>query len=242
MLNNTREKAFLRKGMHPEIINLLTQHDAYVIGGAITSLFSHSKINDIDIYFENEDSKKLIISWFKKSSTLLHESPTALTFIINKSDMLYQLIIHPEITGKPEDIFKHFDYTICMGAYSFKNDSFYFHDDFFKHLAQRRLVFNPGTKFPISSLVRIKKYMERGYSISGIEIIKIALQIQQLSILTNKDLANQLGGIDVLLLDSLLKEMRTDEKIANMQYDYENFGLMLENHLNKTLFRDETEK
>ena len=63
-------------------------------------------------------------------------SKKSITFKARDTDMLTQLM-HFKFFNSPEEIFETFDYTCCMGAYSFAGEGFTFHKDFFKHNSQR---------------------------------------------------------------------------------------------------------
>ena len=40
---------------YPQVLNILTRYKAFIVGGALTSVFSNTKINDLDIYFLSEE-------------------------------------------------------------------------------------------------------------------------------------------------------------------------------------------
>lgn len=107
-----------------------------------------------------------------------------------------------------------------MGAYNFKEEKFYLDNYFLTDNVEKRLRFNPGTEYPICSLYRTLKYQKKGYLLPGIEIIKIALAINNLKMNTYKDLKEQLMGIDTLFLMPLTEKLLNDE---NEEYDFGKF-------------------
>lgn len=208
-----RETHLILAGLDRELIDLFKQHDVLLCGGALTSVFSSARIRDWDLYFTSRDAAVAVREEFIKNGKECSSTDLARTYTWKKKKRPFQLIegvgYFPDDTdgdaslAYAKKVFDHYDYTICMGGYSFKHDAFFFDDLFFKHLAQRRLVFNHKTDFPLCSLVRAAKYVKRGYTISGVEQLKLALTVNNLSIKTYKSLRDQMLGIDTMFLTPL---------------------------------------
>ncbi|MFO1442919.1 hypothetical protein KDN24_06775 [Bacillus sp. Bva_UNVM-123] len=188
---------------------MLKDHKAYVAGGAITSLFSNRDINDIDIYFRNEESAISFLAdiWEERRHIVSHTKKATLTVY---DDVEIQLI-HFKYFETPEDIFKTFDFTACMGCFDFSNEEFTLHSDFLKHNSQRILKFNKDTDFPIVSMLRVQKYEEKGYKISKPEFIRIILTCKLLEINTYEELKEQLGGMYGINYDKLFEDVEDQE-------------------------------
>jgi len=75
---------------------------------------------------------------------------------------------------------------------------------------------------------RTKKYIDRGYSINGIEIMKISLDIADLNLNTMEDVADQFQGIDVLVLKSFIEELKRNK---DEEYSKEKVLKTMENYL-----------
>ena len=238
----TIEKNKFLSFLDEEILGNLEDVGAILAGGAITSVFTNREINDLDIYLPDELSLiKLVGAWFgntdlcgeltpnskgKKRTLSIEDtsfsciyvssSSRSITFIHN--DVQIQLM-HFKYFNSPQEIFDTFDYTCCMGAYSFKEGEFTFHDDFFKHNSQRFLKFNTGTSYPLMSLLRIQKYKERGYNISKSEMLRVVLQCSQVDINSWEEAAEHIGGMYGVLDDSLFdksKEFSMEELIEQL--------------------------
>lgn len=235
-----REKYVLLKGMDAALVKFLTGKNCFVAGGAITSIFSGARINDYDIYFETEEDKLFVLRWFAENSAnankgdwyIKFKSDTAITYKKKEEKQIYQLIVMPEMIGTPETIVGKFDFTICMGWYSFKTDEFGFGKDFSLHLGQRRLVFNINCEYPLCALFRTRKFLGRGFTISGSEIIKLGLSVHRLKLDTYKDLRRQLLGIDTLFLKDLTDSLDLKEQ-AEKQYAFDKFMEMIDEYINK---------
>lgn len=107
-----------------------------------------------------------------------------------------------------QSIFDKFDYTINMGAYEFKTEKWVFDRDFLKHIAQRVLVLNPGTDYPIVSMLRSAKYQARGYTISRREIMKLGLACSRLDLSSWHDAKEHLSGMYGANVEKLFNDQR----------------------------------
>lgn len=233
-MNYSREKYLLLKQLSgADLINDFKQNNVMIAGGAITSIFTNKKINDYDIYFRSKDEYNYInkILENKDKFVKLVSTETADTYKNFEKEITIQLIKLPELfLDNPADIIKEFDFIMCMGIYDFKTDNIILDKDFLKDNSQRRLVFNIEAKYPICSLYRMKKYMNKGYEISGAEIIKLGLCIQKLNIKDYSDLKRHLLGIDTLMLKELTDKLDSDE-YAKKEYDFNEFMHFIEEYL-----------
>lgn len=232
-MNLKREKALLCKRMGEEVVKVLKDTNAILAGGAITSLFMGRKISDWDLYFRTKEDLEKCEKFFQAKGTRVFVTERSATYSIKGQKVPYQLITYLEaLSGEPEDIFLKFDFTICMGAFDFKADGFWFGKEFWKHLAQRRLVFNIGTLYPIVSIMRAHKYARRGFLISGIDVMKMALAVDHLHISTFAELKNQLMGIDTAFLQELTDRFAADD-FAQKQYEMSEFMDILDQFINE---------
>lgn len=236
-MNTQREEYLLKKYLGEEAINGLRSCNAIVAGGAILALFTGQKIRDWDIYFRNAKDCHQAVTWFGLNGKLANETDTSKSYKLGKQEKPYQLIVLQDLFGDPKTIFSYYDFTVCMAAYQFfkdgENEGFVFGDDFFKHVGQRRLVFHTGTMFPICSMLRVMKYIKRGFFITGMEILKLGLSIHTLKIETYADLRRQLQGIDTAFLSDLTTQMKDGEPLGAKQYIMDEFMAMIEDFITK---------
>lgn len=165
---------------------------AYIAGGAITSVFTRQPINDYDYYFKSErDFQRAVAGAYDDGLWCVDASKRAVTFASGHD--VYQFM-HFGFFPEASDIFASFDFTACMAAYDFDTQELMMHDDFLTHCSQRFLRFNPGTRYPLASAVRVLKYQDRGYSIGKGDITRIALACRKVEINTWEQLKDQIGG------------------------------------------------
>lgn len=208
-MNLTYEKNKLLSQLGEELIKKLKKYEVFIAGGAITSIFNNLPINDIDLYFRSEEHAiEFMEDAFSSSYITSHTNKaTTMTGLSGKDVQA----IHFDYFESTEDIFNSFDYTITCGAYCFKEDKFFLHEDFLKHNSQRILKFNPNTAYPIISLLRIKKYDERGYTISKSEYIRAVLSVMKMEINSYDELKEQLGGMYGQNFDKLFEDVKDED-------------------------------
>jgi hypothetical protein len=175
--------------------------ECYIAGGSILSTATKATINDYDIYPKSrkgfEDAVTILM---ENNCNLINVSNRALTFKSNNmlnndgKRMLFQVMIF-DFFPTTNYIFEHFDFTVCMAAFDCDTKEYAFHPDFYSDIASKTIRFNPKTKYPLNSLIRVTKYQSKGYYISKFENAKIALSIANVGLPNSwEELENQLGG------------------------------------------------
>lgn len=213
-------KEELKKSIGEEDLNLLIEQNAFIAGGALTSVLTNKNINDFDIYFRTEKECEKTIDYFNHNCNFICIIATdnAVTFKRSNGTVI-QLIQAPHLINECiYDTISSFDFTINMAAYDLMSDMIITDNNFYKDNMARRLVFNEDTNYPIVSLHRAIKYIYRGYNLSGYEQVKIALAINNLKMTDYTDLKYQLQGIDTSIFkpitDKLMEQPET-------KYNYE---------------------
>lgn len=251
VVKNNRIAKRILKGIDRNVFNLLSSMEGFIAGGAVLSAFTNNRINDYDIYFSSKENanafklalkmkdgineyqipekrKKLMVK-SKKEVIEVFRTDNAITFLCDGQK--YQLITAFYLP--PEELFKKYDFTICMGAYSPKANEFYLYDSFLEDVSEKRLKFNIGTEYPICSLLRVLKYQKKGYIISGLEMIKMALTIHKLNLKSYADLKKQLQGIDTLFLKELTDTLSSKE-YQEKNFEFESFLKMFDDFIEKS--------
>lgn len=223
-----REKYFLVRSIPETTLTAIKENNAFIAGGAITSVFSNAKINDFDIYTKTHEDNKKLIAYFNTLQTIPIISPNAISY--RTEGATYQIITKESFIGNPNTVIDNFDYTICMGAYDIRKDNFVLHKNFLLDLSKRMLCFNENAPYPLCSLFRLRKFMKRGFSISGSEIIKLGLSVNNLKITNYKELREHLLGIDTLFLKDLTDTLLEKKETA---YDFHLFLHEIDMHIDK---------
>lgn len=191
----------------------------FLCGGALTSIFSNSPIQDFDLYFLNKHGFNELESYLGsvRNVKLILTTDNAKTFkkeINNTKSIKIQLIKKPIVFEKSiESILNVFDFTVCQAGFDFDKKMFVSHDDFLLDLAKKELVFNIQSGSPLNSLFRLKKYLSKGFTITNKELLKIGLTLNKLD-LSNKDLIlENLAGLGSTEIKTVTSKLNSDGEI-----------------------------
>lgn len=209
------EKKKLKAYLGESLYNKFKENNVIIAGGMIGSLFSNKEINDVDVYFRtNEDLYSFALDTIEDVTVVSH-TKKATQYLdysnVEKGIQILVQLIHFRKYDKPEDIFDTYDFTVCMGAFDFKTESFVLHPDFMKHNSQRILKFNQGTSYPLISAIRVDKYKNKGYTISKAEYFRIVLSSMTLNITSYDELKEHLGGMYGESYDRLIEGLEGEE-------------------------------
>lgn len=219
-LSYTEEEQYLKKVLGTTVVNRLEKYNAFLAGGALTSLFSNKPINDFDMFFEtekelNDCQKDFSGSWGILKSITPSSQLNAFTYKIHstflKKDIIVQLIKLPSQITTPSKVLQNFDFTVCQAGYSFGKRKFLFDPEFFKHLSQRKLVISSTATSLLTSLIRIEKYKKKGFTISNNELMQLTLRLSTIKFATMKEAGEQMKGLYLSKESKLIKELTEDE-------------------------------
>ncbi len=183
----------------PEMKKALRESNAMIAGGAITSAFTHAETKDVDVYFRSTDDlrKAFLMVTRQWEGIYLSHTDKSVTIKDKETGTTVQFIYFDHFSS-PEEVFKAFDFTVCMGAIEFSEAAGWqlvLHPSFLSDVASRTLHFNPGTRYPYISLVRTRKYKEKGYKIGKGNLIAIGIACSGVPITSWEGAKEQLGGV-----------------------------------------------
>lgn len=145
---------------------------AIIAGGWLRDTLTRTEPKDLDIFAQDyEEAKKLanqIASFNQQNVGFIVENPNCFTIRI-LGQIPIQVIFRWKLLSI-EQIMQHFDFTIACVALQNKFNEWvgFYHQDFFKHIAKKELVYTNPTHEPEpgGSILRMHKFMGRGYTIS----------------------------------------------------------------------------
>lgn len=217
----------------------------YVAGGAILSAATKSEPADYDIYPKSrkaavdniyylmEEENCFIVNISDRAVTLKSNSHTN-----DKGErILVQVMMFDEFSSS-KSIFDFFDFTVCMAAFDCDTKTYEFHADFWPDVASKTLRFNPNTRYPLNSMMRIGKYRNKGYVLPTSEMIRMTLTLMQSTMPTSwEDLEKVIGGtygqqvklhtegleFSVENAIQLFDDLSVDMLMPNLDEDYSRF-------------------
>ena len=117
--------------------------------------------------------------------------------------------------GDVEELHKNYDYVHCTCSWSFNNDELILPSRALEAIINKELYYM-GSKYPLCSIFRARKYINRGYTINAGQYLKMAMQLNDLDLKNVEVLKDQLMGVDStymgMLIDAIAEKKEKDEK------------------------------
>lgn len=133
-----------------------------------------------------------------------------------------QIVIR--FTGEIEEIHKNYDFTHCKCAFDYKTKNMYIHEEALECMLNKELRYTTS-RYPLCSIFRIRKFLERGWHINAGQILKMAWDLNKLDLKNIHVLKDQLIGVDHTYFQMIIEalEKRISEK--EQTEDNQNFSI-----------------
>lgn len=193
-----------------EYLSTINQtHNIYTI--AINNL----KSEQIKLYF-NDKKGGMAIPENTKEELKLNYVP--LFFSPNAISLSGNIQIITRFHGDNETIHKTFDFIHATNYFTFSK-GIVTNKKALESILTKQLKYQ-GSFYPLTSIIRMKKFIKRGWNINAGEILKIMFQISELNLKDFDVLEEQLIGIDVAYFNTLIEILRniTDKSILTSHY------------------------
>jgi hypothetical protein len=109
--------------------------------------------------------------------------------------------------GNPAQIHKNFDFVHCQCYYDYSEDYLSITKEAYESIISKALIYN-GSLYPVASIFRIRKFIERGWRITAGQLLKILIQISKIDLENMSVLREQLIGVDVAYMHQLLEALK----------------------------------
>lgn len=120
--------------------------------------------------------------------------------------------------GEVDHIHKNFDFVHATCCYDHGTGELTLPPRALESTLSKDLYYT-GSLYPIASLFRVKKFIQRGWSITAGEILKIAFQISEIDMTNIATLNDQLTGVDATHMRHLISILQdVDQSKINSSY------------------------
>lgn len=156
----------------------------FVGGGFIRAIVAGEKPSDIDIFGDTKDRLNRVSNYLQndRQGSKTHVTGNAIT-LLSENRMPLQFITR-WLFETPQKLIESFDFTVCAGVVFYNNETKQWdseiHNNFYPHLASRQLVYT----FPVreeeagGSMLRVMKYVKRGYNIQIDSLAGVMARVQ----------------------------------------------------------------
>ena len=113
--------------------------------------------------------------------------------------------------GDPEEIHRNYDFAHCTCYWKSWDDELVTPTLALQCILTRELRY-VGSKYPLCSLIRMRKFIARGWTINAGQILKMVMQLQELNLKDPAVLQDQLVGVDSAYFAQVIAKMAEDGK------------------------------
>jgi len=114
--------------------------------------------------------------------------------------------------GNAERIHSNFDYVHATNYWTSEEGKVVFSIEAYEACHNKELIY-VGSKYPVCSLFRMRKFISRGFTITAGEILKIAMNINEFDLTDVPVLRDQLIGVDSAYFSNLINAIKNKAKI-----------------------------
>jgi hypothetical protein len=120
--------------------------------------------------------------------------------------------------GAADQIHENYDFVHCTNYWLSKEGSLTLRQPALESLLCKELRY-VGSKYPVCSVIRLRKFIRRGWVINAGQILKMMMQISELDLTDPKILEDQLTGVDsAYFLEVMEKVRENDPEKVNAAY------------------------
>jgi len=128
----------------------------------------------------------------------------------------FQIVVR--FYGEPNEIHDNYDFVHATCYWDHANEVLELPAEAMEALLSRTLVYR-GSLYPVASIFRTKKFLERGWRITAGQQLKIMWQISELDLSNYEVLREQLTGVDMAYMYELVQALKdVDPSKINSTY------------------------
>lgn len=126
------------------------------------------------------------------------------TNAITLSDKI-QLVLR--FYGNPDKIHENYDFVHCTNYWTSFEGKLVLRQPALEAILARELKY-VGSKYPICSVIRLRKFIKRGWVVNAGQILKMMMQISEMDLTDPAVLEDQLTGVDSAYFSHMIKELK----------------------------------
>jgi hypothetical protein len=137
------------------------------------------------------------------------------TNAITLSDRI-QLVLR--FYGDADTIHENYDFVHCTNYWTSQDGALVLRQPALESLLCKELRY-VGSKYPVCSIIRLRKFIRRGWVINAGQILKAVMQVSELDLTDPKVLEDQLTGVDSAYFFEVMRNLREkDPEKVNAAY------------------------
>ncbi|HAT4354546.1 TPA: hypothetical protein I9140_001054 [Clostridium perfringens] len=120
-----------------------------------------------------------------------------------------QLVIR--FYGKPEEIHENYDFVHCTNYWTSWEKRVNLKLEALEAIINKELIY-VGSKYPLCSIIRTRKFINRGWTINAGQYLKMCMQLNDLDLKDIQTLEDQLVGVDSTYFKMLIEALENKRK------------------------------
>lgn len=153
---------------------------------------------------DNEPAPKLDEAKDKKEKRGKYRVLFVTSNAITLSDKI-QLVLR--FQGEPDEIHTNYDFVHCTSHWTSWDEKLTLRPEALECMLTKELRY-VGSKYPICSLIRTRKFITRGWTINAGQFVKMAYQVSKLDMNDPMVLEDQLVGVDSAYFSKLIQQLK----------------------------------
>lgn len=133
-----------------------------------------------------------------------------------------QLVIR--FYGDADKIHENFDYLHCTNYWTSADKTLHLKEKALEAILTKELIY-VGSRYPLCSIIRMRKFIKRGWAINAGQILKMCYQLSELDLNNVGVLADQLVGVDTTYFSKLISDMQ-EKKAKDSEFEI-NYGYLV---------------
>lgn len=123
-----------------------------------------------------------------------------------------QLVIR--FYGDPEKIHENYDFVHCTNYWTSWDRKVSLKLEAMEAIINKELIY-VGSKYPLCSIIRTRKFINRGWTINAGQYLKMCMQLNELDLKNVQVLEDQLVGVDSTYFRMLINALEEKQKVDN---------------------------
>lgn len=120
--------------------------------------------------------------------------------------------------GEPDQIHENYDFVHCTNGWTSWDNTLTLRPAALEALLTRELRY-VGSKYPVCSVMRLRKFIKRGWTVNAGQILKMLMQVSELDLTDPVVLRDQLTGVDSAYFVQLMTKLKEkDPEKVNTAY------------------------
>lgn len=136
----------------------------------------------------------------------------------NAITLSHKIQIVVRFYGEPDKIHNTYDFVHTKAYYTSWDNKLEIPKEVYEAVMNKKLTYT-GSRYPIASIIRARKFIQRGWNINAGQYLKMAFQVSKLNLESIVVLRDQLIGVDSAYFNHLIVALQSKD-LANVEQSY----------------------